>query len=219
MRRSVLGAVSLFAFVAATAWTANAHAGTIWCYYYPYDYTIMCDNDSGGTNGHSGPDGGGTGVTLAPGHGSSIPNGGSNAIYRLFDFTTGVHLYTTSLTEAQNANNYYGFNFEQVEGVAPSGAGTEPLYRASNNTNGDFLYTTDGVEAEYTGGYTYNGIAFYVYYSSGSGRCPLYRLYNNYNGMHYYTISPHEWYAAPSGVNQEGLIGYVSPLSGYSCPN
>jgi hypothetical protein len=194
----------------------------VWCYYYANDYTLMCDNDSSGqTNGHSGPDGNGTGVTLATGHGSSIPNGGTGAIYRLLNFSNSVHLYTISLSEAQTANNSNGFNFEQVEAVAPAGpgAGVTPLYRASNNTNGDFLYTTSYTEASTSNGYTYNGVAFYIFTSSASGRCPLYRLYDNYNVIHYYTVSPHEWYAAPSGVNQEGIIGYVSPLSGYSCPN
>jgi len=166
-------------------------------------------------------------VPLAPGYGTAITLGGPNAVYRLYNFNTLVHLYTTDWTEAETANNNYGFSFEQVMAravdcvhTACPGPYAAAVYRASNNVNNEFLYTTSLQEASTTNGYTYNGIAFYVYKNIG-GLCPLYRLYDWWAGRHYYTVSPHEWNASQNSgyVTQEGILGYLSPLNSPTCPN
>ncbi len=223
MKRFLVGCISVVAFLMVAGWVSDAHAqGFVWCHITSANYAVKCDQDASGYYyGHSGPDGRGTGIPLSPGHGSSIVyDGGSPpAIYRLYNFTTKVHLLTGSHSEAQAANQYSGFSFEQIMArfLAAGTPGTLPLYRASANVNGDFLFTTNAVEAEYSLGYTYNGVAGYVYYSGGPGRCPLYRMYDAAVGMHFYTVSYYEYTHSP--INQEGNMGWVIPASGTTCPN
>jgi hypothetical protein len=87
------------------------------------------------------------------------------------------------------------------------------LYRLVS-AQGDALLTADPNERDSAidQGYQAQGIAGYIPTSQWRGTVPLYRLYNASTGQHFYTISePEREQAARSGMNDEGVTGFVWP--------
>lgn len=88
----------------------------------------------------------------------------------------------------------------------------QPLYRYNNPSVRDYFYTTDFNELNgATGGqgYTYEGIAGYIYKNNAAGRVPVLRY--NKNGIHFYTTDPNELGQGGFGFVLEGTIGYTLP--------
>ncbi len=89
-----------------------------------------------------------------------------------------------------------------------------PLYRLYNKYSGDHFYTTSYNEKDFAiskAGYSYEGIAGYVFNSQTSSAVPLYRLYNKYSGDHFYTTSYNEkdFAISKAGYTYEGIAGYI----------
>jgi serine/threonine protein kinase len=89
-----------------------------------------------------------------------------------------------------------------------------PLYRLYNPKTGDHFYTMSIAErnnAVAADGYTYEGIASYVFSSQVANSAPLYRLVSTRTGDHFYTLSATERdnAVAADGYTYEGIAGYV----------
>ena len=129
-------------------------------------------------------------------------------IYRLYNRTTGEHLFSTNPNEVRTLVNR-GWKFEGVGWNAPSSSNT-PVYRLYNRFTGDHHYTTNLNEYNTCGqqGWNQEGIGWYSDDSKGK---PLYRLYNPYTqvGTHHYTADRGEYDSLPSGGwKQEGVAWY-----------
>lgn len=169
----------------------------------PYSHIAIFDHDAGGGYGwflgqNQGAPGGAFNLTKLPYSATTstgfrpkcfqakpvtIKDGGKGAVYRVYNTNSGDHLYTTSLTEAQNAVNA-GWKYENVAWKAPKKG--DPVYRLYNPNGGQHHYTVSLVERDALkkAGWKYEGVAFY---SSGSGT--IYRMYNPKGGQHLLTTS------------------------------
>jgi hypothetical protein len=83
----------------------------------------------------------------------------------------------------------------------------------------DHLYTTSWSEVESAAaksGYTYEGVAAYVYSTDVSGNIPLYRMYSSLATDHFYTTAAWETsYASANpqfAYKMEGIAAYVLPV-------
>jgi RHS repeat-associated protein len=120
--------------------------------------------------------------------------------FRLYK-TDGVnrdHLYTTNPIERDSAISA-GYTFERVEGNISNrpSVGMVPLYRLLYNdgTKTDHFYTISESEknnAVDNFGYTFEGIAGYVYDRPVEGSVALYRMYNPTDKNHFYCIRKSE---------------------------
>lgn len=113
-------------------------------------------------------------------------------MHRMYNPTSGEHLYTSNIDEANNLIRH-GWRYEGVAWIAPVKSNT-PVYRLYNPINGDHHYTTDAHERDVlmTGDWRYEGIGWY---SMDNGGEQLYRLFNPYitgAGSHHYTLDAHE---------------------------
>ncbi|WP_158098404.1 glycoside hydrolase family 25 protein [Collinsella sp. An307] len=119
-------------------------------------------------------------------------NGGTAAMYRLYNPNTGEHLYTSDRNE-RNTLVRIGWIYEQIGWHAPSSSST-PVYRLYNPNNGDHHYTTDSHERDVLRsiGWNYENICWY---SDDSKEVVLYRLFNPNQlgpGAHHYTRDANE---------------------------
>jgi hypothetical protein len=156
--KKILGIALLF--VASLFATVSAHAQTpvpVYRYFNGFDHFYTQNyNELRGGNGVYNYEGIAYYVYSSQASGSTL-------LYRLWK--NGVHLYTTSATDAQNFCLYNGWYPETSVGyvyTTPQ-TGTKPVYVYAN---GDFIfYTTNWNELGGGGqGYTYTGIAFYTPY-------------------------------------------------------
>jgi hypothetical protein len=138
--------------------------------------------------------------------------------YRVANYHTGDHFYTTDWPEARNAIQTLGYTYEGITGYISSsaGPGLVPLLRLVNGQNGDHFYTTDSTEALNAGpnyGYTYEGIAGYVWKSPTPNLdlVKLYRLVSDQHGHHFYTTSYAEAMNAMTylGYSYEGEAAWI----------
>ena len=116
-------------------------------------------------------------------------DGYGEVVYRLFNRSTGEHLYTFSYDEAVMLWNI-GWRYEGYAWKSPLRSNT-PVYRVYNPVSGEHHYTTSAYEKDLLclGGWYYEGIAWY---SDDKLRVPTYRLYNPNvpsAGSHHYTTS------------------------------
>jgi RHS repeat-associated protein len=138
------------------------------------------------------------------------------------------HLLTTNTTELSNCVNG-GWTSLGTIGYAHSSAsgdvGLAPFYRlfkagvSTSPAADDHFYTASETEKQtvLSLGYTYEGIAFYVYTAAGTGRIPLYRLLHNTTHIHVYTTSASEYNGASAATwTKEGIVGYVLAQAGGS---
>lgn len=127
--------------------------------------------------------------SLAP---DSNTSSDSAAMYRLYNSSTGEHLYTSDKNE-RNTLVRFGWTYENIAWYAPKTSST-PVYRLYNPNNGDHHYTTDAHERDALDriGWTYENICWYSDDSKGK---PLYRVFNPYQlgpGAHHFTTDGHE---------------------------
>ena len=141
-------------------------------------------------------------------------SGGTVNVYRLYNWRTSEHLYTTSRNEYEDLPFKTGGDWiqEGVAWVAPKKSST-PVYRLYNSKSGDHHYTTSRGERDSLvakSSWKYEQVAFY---SDDSRRVPLYRVYNGKlrRGQHHYTTSRGERNSlvSKSGWRDEGVGFYA----------
>lgn len=95
---------------------------------------------------------------------------GTVPLYRLYSPGATDHFYTTNSAERNNAISHLGYNDEGIAGyVYPNrghGHGGAPLYRLYSSGGTDHFYTMSPAERDNAvahDGYTYEGIAAYVF--------------------------------------------------------
>ena len=98
-----------------------------------------------------------------------ITGGGTEEVYRFFNPTTGVHLYTTSEVERDSVReNLDNFTYEGVKFYAHETEveGSMPVYRFYEASLGVHFYTPNEAEMESVmenlDNYTFEGIAYYA---------------------------------------------------------
>ena len=138
------------------------------------------------------------------------------AVVRMYNPSTGEHLYTTDANEVSTLENYYGWDNENVAWVQPSSSDA-PIYRLYNPYNGDHLYTMSLNEYNTLdrSGWRGEGVKLY---SAATSAEPIYRLYNPYmtaNGgaySHLWTGDFNEYTvlgAPDGGWNREGVAWHA----------
>ena len=137
-------------------------------------------------------------------------------LYRVYDHTTGDHLYSIDYNETNNAIWYWGYGaYEGIIGRCTAGqtSGTVPLYRFVSNSGGHHFYTSNEDEKNSLtwpgSGFRLEGVACYVYPSwQSSAQCTMYRIRIGDN--HFYTTDWGErsMVLANGGVD-EGNVGFV----------
>jgi hypothetical protein len=86
------------------------------------------------------------------------------------------------------------------------------LTKGRSALNKSNFYTTNLGELGYgSHGYTYEGIAGYIYPTQAAGTVPLYRYWNPGATDHFYTTNFSELVSGSSGYIYEGIAGYVIP--------
>ncbi len=141
------------------------------------------------------------------------------AVYRLYNWRTSEHLWTTSPTEYAQLPVITEGDWRQ-EGVAwyaPDGKG-EPVYRLYNRAMGDHYYSKsqgeiDILTAKYGWNVDNNGApAFWSAAQGDEGAIPLYCVYNEKlkKGQHHFTASAGErdYLVANAGWRYEGVSFY-----------
>jgi uncharacterized repeat protein (TIGR02543 family) len=127
-------------------------------------------------------------------------------VYRVYNKRSGLHHYTTNLTE-KNALVKLGWKDEGASFNAAkqnSANGLKPVYREYNPHNGNHNWTLDPSEHKTLVklGWKDEGVAWYA---NPSGPVTVYRLYNPHSGEHVYTTSAKEYAAVgAAGWHQEG---------------
>ena len=130
-----------------------------------------------------------------------VPKGGQ-AVWRLYNPYTGLHHYTTSLTEYSSLQNV-GWRGEGVSFFAATSG--SPVYREYNPYNGQHNWTSSKNEHDTLVklGWRSEGTAWY---QASSATKNVYRLYNPYSYEHLYTTSKSEYDSlAKAGWRGEGV--------------
>jgi predicted phosphodiesterase len=148
-------------------------------------------------------------------------------VYRFWSPVQGKHFYT--LDEAEKANllsrysrvwMYEGVAFRAF--AAPVADGLAPVYRFWSASSGAHFYTLDEAERDklllnYTGIWTYEGIAFYAYAPGRQpgGTMPVHRFWSGALRTHFYTTSDTERFKLVSTYGDtwdyEGTAWYAYP--------
>ena len=135
------------------------------------------------------------------------PDSSSSPMYRLYNKSTGQHLYTLNAGE-KNYLSTVGWKYEGIAWQAPNSG--QPVYRLYNPNNGDHHYTMAQSEINFLTplGWRYEGLSFY-----SGGSKPIYRLFNPNEtiGTHHYTLSSVERDSlTPLGWRYEGIGFYAN---------
>ncbi|MFP1648427.1 glycoside hydrolase family 73 protein [Enterococcus mundtii] len=135
------------------------------------------------------------------------PSSSSSPMYRLYNKSTGQHLYTLNAGE-KNYLSTVGWKYEGIAWQAPNSG--QPVYRLYNPNNGDHHYTMAQSEINFLTplGWRYEGLSFY-----SGGSKPIYRLFNPNEtiGTHHYTLSSVERDSlTPLGWRYEGIGFYAN---------
>lgn len=114
----------------------------------------------------------------------------NSAVYRLYNISTGEHMFTANYIEA---NSLYqgGWINEGIGWIQGTNDAIYRLYNPNNKTGGTHMFSSNlkEVNSLLNDGWKYEGVAFA---DDKSKSAPIYRLYNPNNGHHMYTISPVE---------------------------
>jgi hypothetical protein len=136
----------------------------------------------------------------------STSRGAEEPVYMLYDPTSGDHLFTSSASEYNSAQQA-GYSGEGVSFYACS-SGQQPVYRLYDPSTGDHFYTTSASERDSAGGsgYIHEGVGFYLCGAGQTANVSVYRLYDPSTGDHFYTTSTPEESSAVknSGYESEG---------------
>lgn len=132
-------------------------------------------------------------------------------IFRMYNGTTGEHLFTNNPNERDQLRARGWGNYEGVAWYAPTSG--ENIYRLYNPTYDDHLLTRNWNEVNHlvhNSGWNYEGVAFLA---DTSQSVPVYRVYNPgaRSGSHHYTVNFNEVSALTRrGWNYEGIAWYAS---------
>lgn len=135
-------------------------------------------------------------------------NGTNVPIYRVYNPSSGEHLYTTSPEEV-HAVVAAGWNDEGIGWYAPRDNQGEDVYRLFSLAAGEHLYTTDlnEVETLASRGWVKDFNGQPIFKSGGSNA--IYRVYNANAGMHHLTTDANEYETlVANGWNGEGIKLY-----------
>lgn len=127
------------------------------------------------------------------------------------------HFYSANFKELEGGKLHYAFLGVMTGVYATYKSGTIPVYRYYNNFDHDHVYTTNyhkwGKGGSYRTpdgehGYTYEGVAFYIYKYPRRGLKPIYVHVNPKNGNKIFSMSPSQ--AGPHSANfrLQGTMGY-----------
>ena len=141
------------------------------------------------------------------------PNVRYAILYRLYNTTTGEHLFTPKEAEKNNLVAL-GWKLEGAAGLIPATEGDE-VYRLYNPWTGEHHYTTDTNEVKNLVkiGWKDEGVCFYS--SRSTKRTPVYSLYNpnRTEFYHHYTAKLDEIEQnVRDGWKKEGVKWYVEEV-------
>lgn len=141
------------------------------------------------------------------------PNVRYAILYRLYNKTTGEHLFTPKEAEKNNLVAL-GWKLEGAAGIIPATEGDE-VYRLYNPWTGEHHYTTDTNEVKNLVkiGWKDEGVCFYS--SRSAKRTPVYSLYNpnRKEFYHHYTAKLDEIEQnVRDGWKKEGVKWYVEEV-------
>lgn len=144
----------------------------------------------------------------------------SSQVFRLFQASTGKHLFSSNAAEIDllTGTNGSGFVNEGLAYAVSSGANQE-LYRFYQPSTGVHFYSAnaaerDGLVAAVGSGYLYEGVAYRVFAATAApqGSTAVVRFYDPSRGTHFYTASAAEQRiletSQPTWV-REGAAWYV----------
>jgi hypothetical protein len=153
-------------------------------------------------------------VTESGNSGTSTPSQNNSSvqnIYRLYNPSTGEHLYTSDANEEHTLVTSHGWRSENVGWIAPTASVPDvtPVYRLYNPGLDNHLYTSDTNEIRVltsSQGWVMDNSGQPLFYSGGS--FSIYRMYNrNANGLHLLTTDSNEYNTLPThdpSWSQEG---------------
>ena len=114
-------------------------------------------------------------------------------VYRFFNPTSGVHLYTADPLEYDsliNGSADFTFEAEAYVSVDPLSGGSE-VFRFRNTDTNTYLYTTSQAEKDFIANdldnYVLDGGEFSVFDTQVEGTIPIYRFYEPTIGTHFFT--------------------------------
>jgi hypothetical protein len=128
------------------------------------------------------------------------------------------HFYTTNFKELEGGKLHYKFMGVMTGVYATYKSGTIPVYRYYNNFDHDHVYTSDykkwGKGGSYRTpdgehGYTYEGVAFYIYKYPRQGLGPVYEYVNPKNGNKIFSMSNSNAGPHSDNFHLQGQIGYA----------
>ncbi|HWQ59939.1 MAG TPA: SpoIID/LytB domain-containing protein [Candidatus Fimivivens sp.] len=144
---------------------------------------------------------------------------GSVPVYRFSSSKTGDHFYTVDEGERTAVTNSTTWGYV-AEGTAfyaftTRVDGTVPVYRFSNYLNGDHFYTVSEDEKAAIGnnpqwGYTFEGVAYYVFPYANDQTVSVYRFVNGQTGDHFYTASTEE----AKAITTSPVYRFANPRTG-----
>lgn len=136
----------------------------------------------------------------------------STPVYRLYNYYSGEHLYTSDPHERATLINY-GWKDEEIGWYAPVNSGDQ-VYRLYNPNQGDHHYTTSANERDALVGYgwKYEEVDWKSMESDDVNAHPIYRQYNPnaYAANHNYTPSSNERRTLISYGWKDEEIGWYS---------
>lgn len=127
------------------------------------------------------------------------------------------HFYSTNFKELEGGKLHYAFLGVMTGVYATYKSGTVPVYRYYNNFDHDHVYTTNyhkwGKGGSYRTpdgehGYTYEGVAFYIYKYPRAGLNPIYAFVNPKNGNKIFSMSNSQAGPHSDNFKLQGVIGY-----------
>ena len=114
-------------------------------------------------------------------------------VYRFFNSTSGIHLYTANPSEYNSLLNEptnFTFETESYISVDPLSGGRE-VSRFRNTATGAYLYTISPEEKDFItdnlDNYVLEGNAFNAFDTEVEGTIPIYRFYEPTIGTHFFT--------------------------------
>lgn len=116
-----------------------------------------------------------------------------DSVFRFFDSTSGIHLYSAAPQEYEpllNEQGNFTFEAESYVSVDPLSGGSE-VSRFRNTTTGAYLYTIFETEKDFITNslddYVLEGSQFNAFETEVAGTIPIYRFYEPTVGTHFFT--------------------------------
>ncbi len=149
----------------------------------------------------------------------------TSPMYRFFNYKTGAHLLTLSVTERDTVlNKSPDFRYEGPVFAAwrTASAGLSPVYRFYNLHSGTHFYTISDTEKNNilatAPWMLFEGGAYYASKTAQAGTTPLYRFYHQQLGIHFYTANESEKNYIDANLKStyrlEGVAYYVNASIG-----